>query len=101
MVKQGVKNEDTPAINLIVHPIGVGMFSEEQFDEWINEAKKIAVAYKPMIIGTSHADGSFRGSDVSIPIAYCFDKNGDAIFVSKTMCELGCWILKQKPRPVD
>lgn len=76
-------NEDTPDIDIIVHPIGVGMFSEEQFDEWINEAKKIAVAYKSMIIGTSHADGSFRGSDVSIPIAYCFDKNGDAIFVSK------------------
>ncbi|WP_240421045.1 hypothetical protein [Paenibacillus periandrae] len=83
LVKQGVKSDDTPDIDLIVHPIGVGMFSEEQFDEWINEAKKIAVAYKSMIIGTSHADGSFRGSDVSIPIAYCIDKNGDAIFVSK------------------
>lgn len=83
LVKQGVKNEDTLDIDLIVHPIGIGMFSEEQFDEWINEAKKIAIAYKSMIIGTSHADGSFRGSDVSIPIAYCFDKNGDAIFVSK------------------
>ncbi|TVX97563.1 hypothetical protein [Paenibacillus cremeus] len=83
LVKQGVKNEDTRGIDLIVHPIGVGMFSEEQFDEWINEAKKLAIIYKTMIIGTSHADGSFRGSDVSIPIAYCFDKNGDSIFVSK------------------
>ncbi|KQX68251.1 hypothetical protein [Paenibacillus sp. Root444D2] len=83
LVKQGVKNEDAHAIDLIVHPIGVGMFSEEQFDEWINEAKKIAVTYKSMIIGTSHADGSFSGSDVSIPIAYCFDEKGDAIFVSK------------------
>lgn len=83
LVEQGVKNEDTSGIDLIVHPIGVGMFSEEQFDEWINEAKKIAVTYKAMIIGASHADGSFRGSDVSIPIAYCFDQNGNTIFISK------------------
>ncbi|NHN32862.1 hypothetical protein G9U52_23885 [Paenibacillus sp. S3N08] len=83
LVKQGVKNEDISAIDLIAHPIGVGMFSEEQFDEWINEAQKIAIRYKSMIIGTSHADGSFRGSDISIPIAYCFDENGNAIFISK------------------
>lgn len=83
LVKQGVKNEDTSGIDLIVHPIGVGMFSEEQFDEWTEEAKKIAFTYKTMIIGTSHADGSFRGSDVTIPIAYCFDENGNAIFISK------------------
>ncbi len=83
LVKQGVKNEDTSGIDVIVHPIGVGMFSEEQFDEWINEAKRIAVTYKVMIIGASHADGSFRGSEVSIPIAYCFDQNGNTIFISK------------------
>lgn len=83
LVKQGVKNEDTNAIDFIVHPIGVGMFSEEQFDEWLNEARKIAFSYKTMIIGTSHADGSFRDSDTSIPIAYCFDNTGEAIFVSK------------------
>lgn len=83
LVKQGVKNDDTKGIDLIVHPIGVGMFSEEQFDEWTDEAKKIAVTYKTMIIGTSHADGSYRDSDVSIPIAYCFDQNGNTIFISK------------------
>lgn len=83
LVKQGVKNEDTSGIDLIVHPIGVGMFSDEQFNEWTEEAKKIAFTYKTMIIGTSHADGSFRGSDVTIPIAYCFDENGNAIFISK------------------
>jgi hypothetical protein len=63
LIKQGVNNEDTRNIDLIVHPIGVGMFSEEQC--------------------TSHADGSFRGSDISIPIAYCMDKNGEALFISK------------------
>lgn len=83
LVKQGIKNEDTSGIDVIVHPIGVGMFSEEQFDEWINEAKKIAVTYKAMIIGASHADGLFRGSNVSIPISYCFDQNGKTIFISK------------------
>lgn len=28
--------------DFIAHPIGVGMFSHEQFELWINEAKKIA-----------------------------------------------------------
>ncbi|SDR93075.1 hypothetical protein SAMN05444162_0368 [Paenibacillaceae bacterium GAS479] len=83
LVVQGVKNEDTSMVDLIVHPIGVGMFSEEQFEEWISEAKKIALTYNTMIIGTSHADGSFRGNDVSIPIAYCIDKKGEPIFISK------------------
>ncbi|MBP3967392.1 hypothetical protein [Paenibacillus lignilyticus] len=83
LVKQGVKSEDTSGIDVIVHPIGVGMFSEEQFDEWINEAKKIAVTYKAMIIGASHGDGSFRGRNVSIPTAYCFDQYGKPIFISK------------------
>lgn len=36
-----------------------------------------------MIIGTSHADGSFRGSDISIPIAYCIGANGEEVFISK------------------
>ena len=35
--------------DFIVHPIGVGMFSEEQFEEWINVAKDIAIAYKTTI----------------------------------------------------
>ncbi|UQZ32723.1 hypothetical protein C2I18_03615 [Paenibacillus sp. PK3_47] len=83
LVKQGIRSEDTSGIGLVVHAIGVGMFSEEQFGEWINEARKIAAAHKTMIIGTSHADGSYRGSEVSIPITYCFDENGDTLFVSK------------------
>ncbi|TDF92787.1 hypothetical protein [Paenibacillus piri] len=83
LVKQGVKGGADDNIDMIVHPIGVGMFSEEQFEEWINLARKIAIEHKTMIIGTSHADGSFRGSDVSIPIAYCFDKAGEAVFISK------------------
>ncbi|AJY75623.1 hypothetical protein [Paenibacillus beijingensis] len=83
LVVQGLKYNEVHEIDLIVHPIGVGMFSEEQFEEWINEAKKIAVTYRTMIIGTSHADGSFRDSGVSIPIAYCIDKNGEAVFISK------------------
>lgn len=69
-------------LDLVVHPIGVGMFSEEQFDEWIAEAKKIAVAYQAMVVGTSHADGSFRNCGISIPIAYCIDRDGTAVFIS-------------------
>lgn len=70
-------------ISFITHPIGVGMFSDEQFDEWINEAKKIAKTYKTMVIGTSHADGSYRNCGVSLPISYCIDCNGEPIFISK------------------
>lgn len=71
-------------ISFIAHPIGVGMFSDEQFEEWINEAKNIAKTYKTIIIGTSHADGSFRKCGISIPISYCIDSNGEPIFISKS-----------------
>lgn len=67
----------------MIHPIGVGMFSEEQFQEWIDEARKIAITYNTMIIGTSHSDGSYGDTGVSIPIAYCFDKNGEEVFIAK------------------
>lgn len=74
----------TSKINFITHPIGVGMFSDEQFEEWINEAKNIAKTYKTVIIGTSHSDGSYRNCRVSIPISYCIDSNGEPIFISKS-----------------
>lgn len=83
LVIQGVKADDRSNIDLIVHPIGVGMFSEEQFDEWLDLAKVIAVKYKTTVIGTSHADGTFRDSNVSIPIAYSINKSGNPVFVSK------------------
>ena len=83
LIKQGLQSPDIVGIDLIIHPIGVGMFSEKQFDEWIAEAKKIAVQYRTMIIGASHADGSFRNSDISIPIAYCIGDDGEAVFVAK------------------
>lgn len=83
LIVQGIKNESEVNIDLVVHPIGVGMFSEEQFQEWIDEARRIAITYNTMIIGTSHADGSYGDTGVSIPIAYCFDKNGEEIFIAK------------------
>ncbi|WP_373231351.1 hypothetical protein [Cohnella sp.] len=83
LVIQGMSNMKPTKINFIVHPIGVGMFSEDQFAEWINEVKKLATQYNTMIIGASHADGSFRDSDISIPISYCIDKEGMVIFLSK------------------
>jgi hypothetical protein len=83
LIVQGIKNESKINFDLVVHPIGVGMFSEEQFQEWIDEARKIAITYNTMIIGTSHADGSYGDTGVSIPIAYCFDKNGNEIFIAK------------------
>jgi len=71
-------------IDFIAHPIGVGMFSDEQFEEWINEAKSIAKTYNTIIFGTSHADGSYRNCGISISIAYCIDSSGDPIFISKS-----------------
>lgn len=71
-------------INFIAHPIGVGMFSDEQFEQWVNEAKKIAKSYKAIIIGTSHADGSYRNCGISIPISYCINSDGEAIYISKS-----------------
>jgi hypothetical protein len=78
-------------MSFIAHPIGVGMFSNEQFDEWINEARKIAVKCKTTIIGTSHADGSYRNCGISIPISYCIDENGRAIYISKA--DTRTWIV--------
>lgn len=83
LIEQGLKSQDIVGIDLIVHPIGVGMFSEEQFNEWIDRAKKIAVQYRTMIIGASHSDGAFRNSGISIPIAYCIGNDGETVFVSK------------------
>lgn len=83
LIVQGIKSENETNIDLVVHPIGVGMFSEEQFHEWIDEARNIAITYQTMIIGTSHADGSYGDTGVSIPISYCFDKNGNEIFIAK------------------
>lgn len=83
LIVQGIKNENEVNIDVVVHPIGVGMFSEEQFQEWIDKARKIAITYQTMIIGTSHADGSYGDTGISIPISYCFDKNGDEIFIAK------------------
>ena len=70
-------------INFIAHPIGVGMFSDEQFEQWVDEAKKIAKTYKTIIIGTSHADGSYRNCGISIPISYCINSDGETIYISK------------------
>lgn len=72
------------SIHFIAHPIGVGMFSDEQFEQWINEAKNIAKAYKTMIMGTSHADWSYKNCGVSIPISYCIDNTGEVIYISKS-----------------
>ncbi|MEC0169054.1 hypothetical protein [Paenibacillus graminis] len=69
-------------LDFIAHPIGVGMFSEEQFALWTEEATRIAVKYQCPIIGTSHADGSYRNCGVSIPISYCIKANGQPLYIS-------------------
>ena len=59
IVLQGLEKVVGVEMDLLVHPIGVGMFSEEQFNEWVQAAQKIAVTHTTMIIGTSHADGAY------------------------------------------
>ncbi|OMD37433.1 hypothetical protein [Paenibacillus odorifer] len=70
------------SLDFIAHPIGVGMFSEEQFTLWIEEATRIAIKYNTMIIGTSHADGSYRNCGISIPISYWINSTGEPIYIS-------------------
>ncbi|WP_214756649.1 MULTISPECIES: hypothetical protein [unclassified Exiguobacterium] len=77
----GLKSEEP--IQIIFNPIGVGMFSEEQYSDWSGEAKQIALQQRSIILGTSHADGSYRNCGFSIPMAYCFDETGKAILLSK------------------
>ncbi|CAI9386036.1 hypothetical protein ACTQ5K_24865 [Niallia sp. Sow4_A1] len=59
------------------------MYSEQQYEEWTGEARKKAMKEKAFIIGTSHADGSYRNCGFSIPIAYCFDQKGNDLLLSK------------------
>lgn len=82
LVLQGLEEQEG-GVDLIAHPIGVGMFSEEQLEEWVGLAQGIAGRHQALMIGTSHADGSYRGSDISIPIAYCFDAEGKEVFIRK------------------
>lgn len=77
----GLKSEEP--IQIIFNPIGVGMFSEEQYTDWSGEAKQIAMQQRSIILGTSHADGSYRNCGFSIPMAYCFDKTGEPVLLSK------------------
>lgn len=59
------------------------VLSEEKLEEWLEAAKKLAIKAKCKVIGTSHADGSYRNCGVSIPIAYVIDEYGKVLFLSK------------------
>ncbi|MCG7375866.1 hypothetical protein MH215_02595 [Paenibacillus sp. ACRSA] len=81
IVLQGFQH-DEERVDLLLHSIGVGMFSEEQYNEWLEVARAIAIRNQCMVMGTSHADGSYRDSDTSIPIAYCISSDGEVVFAS-------------------
>ncbi len=70
-------------IDTIFHPIGTGMFSVEQFNEWVNEAIRISAKYNTTLIGTSHADGSYQNCGVSIPISYVIKKRSSCIYFTE------------------
>lgn len=75
--------DELKGADIIFNPIGVGMFSEEQFGDWTSRAKKMAIELNAYVVGTSHADGSYQNCGFSIPIAYVFDNMGEIIHLSK------------------
>ncbi|NMI06073.1 hypothetical protein HF638_19010 [Paenibacillus sp. SZ31] len=84
LVLQGFRNENIGSVDIIMHSIGVGMFSEEQYSEWVEEARQIALQHQCIVMGTSHADGSYRDSEISIPIAYCIAPDGEVVLASRS-----------------
>lgn len=76
----GLREES--GLDLIFNPIGVGMFSEEQYVEWSGEARIISQAQQALMIGTSHADGSYRNCGFSIPLAFIYDETGEPLLLS-------------------
>ncbi|WP_181458366.1 hypothetical protein [Paenibacillus pabuli] len=80
---QGFRNENIGRVDIVMHSIGVGMFSEEQYTEWIEEARQTAIQNQCIVMGTSHADGSYRDSEISIPIAYCIAPDGQVVLASR------------------
>ncbi|UPK42239.1 hypothetical protein [Paenibacillus pabuli] len=83
LVLQGFRNENIGRVDIIMHSIGVGMFSEEQYTEWIEKARQMAIQNQCFVMGTSHADGSYRDSEISIPIAYCIAPDGQVVLASR------------------
>lgn len=83
LVLQGFRKENIGRVDIIMHSIGVGMFSEEQYTEWMEEARQLAVQNQCIVMGTSHADGTYRDSEISIPIAYCIAPDGQVVLASR------------------
>lgn len=69
--------------DIIFNPIGVGMFSEEQYQTWTERARHIAITTNSYVIGASHADGSYRNCGFSIPLSFVYKPDGTTLFISK------------------
>lgn len=78
-----LENIDFSDVDIIFNPIGVGMFSEEQFSEWSSRAQKLAIQNNCIFIGASHSDGSYQNCGVSIPISFIYDNKGYELYRSK------------------
>lgn len=83
LVLQGFENEEIGKVDILMHSIGVGMFSEEQYEEWLEAARGIAVKNGCLVMGSSHGDGFYRDSEVSIPIAYCIAPDGTVLLAAR------------------
>ena len=69
--------------NVIFNPIGSGMFSHEQFDEWVERAKKTAKFFSATVCGCCHADKHFRDSVLAISISFVIGPDGQTLHLSK------------------
>ncbi|SHN75995.1 hypothetical protein SAMN04487896_3569 [Paenibacillus sp. ov031] len=96
LVLQGFRNENIGRVDLIMHSIGVGMFSEEQYTEWVEEARQMAIQNQCIVMGTSHADGSYPNSEISIPIAYCIAPDGQVVLASRNDTRTRLIVLEQQ-----
>ncbi|WP_258530686.1 MULTISPECIES: hypothetical protein [Paenibacillus] len=96
LVLQGFRNENIGRVDIVMHSIGVGMFSEEQYTEWIEEARQMAIQHQCIVMGTSHADGSYRDSEISIPIAYCIAPDGQVVLASRNDTRTRLIVLEKK-----
>ena len=82
-ILKGPRDFPVASYDFILHPIGVGMFSEAQLTQWLTAAKTVARQCQTYVIGCSHSDGSYKNCGISIPIAYCIDPQGNLVFLKK------------------
>ena len=76
-------NDGRESADVIFNPIGSGMFSHEQYDEWVERAKTTARFFTATVCGCTHADKFFRDSALAISISFVIGPDGQTLHLSK------------------